>query len=433
MNFISIPNPNPLSNFNSIPEKVTDNSLPWSNLKLINSPTEELTPVLIVPGLGGSRIYDTPKSDLVWVRLLHADTRFRQVVLGKMNKETQWYEPFDPNVKVSTDLGDETSWSGLNAISKLNPYVYTRYGPFEDIFYFYDMINSLISRGYEPGKNLFGAPYLFFQSNDHPRIQQQLSMQIDSIHVLCGKKLMIVSHSMGGLVTKLAWARDPKWFESRVDTWITMGTPFQGAMGTVTSAMLQGYYFGPVYPDTCQVFSLTSPAIHQLMGDFQFNWEPVPYVQWIDSKTGETRKVNYIDFPDLITKVTKNVKIEIDSVSHATPFDKNAFELALQVRQKLNDFKPSADTLVKFYSIYSQGEDTPYSVVYDDPIDESDLASPHKFHTTYISGDSTVPLQSAQADNLPAVERWVFTDVRHANIQKQKWSINKVLELLGTF
>ncbi|KAJ1477882.1 hypothetical protein T484DRAFT_1819535 [Baffinella frigidus] len=143
-----------------------------------------------------------------------------------------------------------------------------------------------------------------------------------------GRKVSLVTHSMGGLVAKYpelfesaveAWitVSYPELFESAVEAWITVSCPHQsglfesaveawiavscphqGAGGKIFMEFLQGYNLGniviglvnarvtghadaeancPRYEDAKRL-ALESPAVYELLPQETFPWKNPPYV-----------------------------------------------------------------------------------------------------------------------------------------------------------
>lgn len=55
-----------------------------------------------------------------------------------------------------------------------------------------------------------------------------LKKKLESIHAQTGKKVSIITHSMGGLVVKSFLALNEIFFKEHVSSWIAIAAPFRG-------------------------------------------------------------------------------------------------------------------------------------------------------------------------------------------------------------
>jgi triacylglycerol esterase/lipase EstA (alpha/beta hydrolase family) len=71
------------------------------------------------------------------------------------------------------------------------------------VYHFHDMIDMLINCGYEKGTTLFGYGYDFRQSNRIDKAMVGLRTKLETAYKASGgKKVTIISHSMGGLLVR---------------------------------------------------------------------------------------------------------------------------------------------------------------------------------------------------------------------------------------
>ncbi|KAF2286833.1 hypothetical protein GH714_031307 [Hevea brasiliensis] len=200
-------------------------------LKLIKKESQpyvdsNLDPVLLVPGIAGSilKAMDTDnckRDERVWVRILRADYKFR----------TKLWSRFDPSTGKTVSLDPKTSILvpedryGLYAIDVLDPdLVIGR----DCVYYFHDMIVEMIKWGFQEGKTLFGFGYDFRQSNRLPETMECFATKLESVYIASGgKKINIISHSMGGLLVKCFMSLHSDIFEKYVKNWIAIAAPFR--------------------------------------------------------------------------------------------------------------------------------------------------------------------------------------------------------------
>ncbi|KAH7569555.1 hypothetical protein JRO89_XS06G0185200 [Xanthoceras sorbifolium] len=358
-----------------------------------------LDPVLLVPGIAGSVLKavdtDNGKDERIWVRIIGADYKFRTKLclycwLFMCLAHSASYSvlplgllwpgggimpvvphcmctscktvSLDPNTNI---MVPEDRY-GLFAIDVLDPDLIIGR---ECVYYFHDMIVEMIKWGFQEGKTLFGFGYDFRQSNRLPETLEQFAAKLEAVYNASGgKKINVISHSMGGILVKCFMCLHSDIFEKYVKNWIAIAAPFQGAPGYIMSTLLNGMSFVEGWE---QNFFISKWSMHQL--------------------------VNY------------------DGVTMPLPLNMEILKWADETRKILSRAKvPSS---VKFYNIYGINLETPHSVCYGSentpvtvleelpfiqvlPVDAD--TSP-----TYVcvDGDGTVPAESAKADGLNAEAR----------------------------
>ncbi|KAK2986857.1 hypothetical protein RJ640_005789, partial [Escallonia rubra] len=98
----------------------------------------------------------------------------------------------------------------------------------DSVYYFHDMIFEMIRWGYKEGKTLFGFGYDFRQSNRFEETLDCLAAKLESAYTASGgKKIIVISHSMGGLLVKCFMSLRSNIFEKYVKNWIAIAAPFQ--------------------------------------------------------------------------------------------------------------------------------------------------------------------------------------------------------------
>lgn len=158
--------------------------------------------VVLVSGMGGSVLHarrrSNPRFDLrVWVRILRADADFRKYLWSLYNPDTGYVEPLDDDVEIVVPEDDH----GLFAIDILDPSWFVEILHLSMVYHFHDMIDMLVDCGYKKGTTLFGYGYDFRQSNRIDKVMVGLRAKLETAYkVSGGKKVNIISHSMGGLL-----------------------------------------------------------------------------------------------------------------------------------------------------------------------------------------------------------------------------------------
>ncbi|XP_048228883.1 lecithin-cholesterol acyltransferase-like 4 isoform X2 [Ricinus communis] len=317
-----------------------------------------LDPVLLVPGIAGSILHavddNSDKSvERVWVRILRADYKFRTKLWSRFDPSTGKTVSLDPktNIVVPQDR------YGLHAIDILDPDLIIGR---ECVFYFHDMIVEMIKWGFEEGKTLFGFGYDFRQSNRLPETLESFAKKLELVYKASGgKKINIISHSMGGLLVKCFMSLHSDIFEKYVKNWIAIAAPFRGAPGYIASTFLNGMSFVEGWE---QNFFISKWSMHQLVN---YEGEDVPL-----------------------------------------PFNVEILKWANETHRLLSSSKVPSQ--VKFYNIYGINLETPHSVCYgSEEAPVTDVQELRFFQPTYVcvDGDGTVPAESAKADGLSAEAR----------------------------
>ncbi|KAG0544434.1 hypothetical protein BDA96_02G275300 [Sorghum bicolor] len=377
-------------------------------------------PVLLVSGMGGSvlnaRRKSNPKFDLrVWVRILFANLDFKKYLWSLYNADTGYVESLDDDVEIVVPEDDH----GLFAIDILDPSWFVELLHLSMVYHFHDMIDMLINCGYEKGTTLFGYGYDFRQSNRIDKAMAGLRTKLETAYKTSGgKKVNLISHSMGGLLVRCFMSMNPDVFTKYVNKWICIACPFQGAPGCINDSLLTGLQF--VYGFESFFFVsrwamhqllVECPSIYEMLPNPEFKWREKPIIQvWRKDpeKDGIVELVQYeaTDCVSLFEEALRNNELTYNGKKVALPFNMSVFKWATKTRQILDNAElPDS---VSFYNICGTSYETPYDVCYgseSSPIgDLSEVC-----HTvpayTYVDGDGTVPTESARADGFSAKER----------------------------
>ncbi|XP_024990820.1 phospholipase A(1) LCAT3 isoform X2 [Cynara cardunculus var. scolymus] len=321
----------------------------------------DLDPILLVSGVGGTILNSKPKSwfgltTRVWVRILLADLEFRKRVWSLYNPDTGYTEALDDSSDIVVPQDDY----GLYAIDILDPSFWIKCLHMTDVYHFHDMIDMLVKCGYKKGTTLFGFGYDFRQSNRIDQAMDGLKEKLETAYKAAGgRKVNLISHSMGGLLVSCFISLHSDVFSKYVKKWITIATPFQGAPGCINDSLLTGLQF---VEGLESYFFVSRWSMHQLL---EYNKKTIPL-----------------------------------------PFNSSIYAWASSTRDMLNNVQLPLG--IAFYNIYGTSMETPFDVCYGsetDPIkDPSEIC-----HTmpeySYVDGDGTVPAESAMADGFAAIER----------------------------
>ncbi|GKV36873.1 hypothetical protein SLEP1_g44959 [Rubroshorea leprosula] len=377
-----------------------------------------LDPVLLVPGIAGSILKavdnENGRDERVWVRILAADYKLR----------TKLWSRFDPSTGKTVSLDQKTSIVvpedryGLYAIDMLDPDLILGR---ECVYYFHDMIVEMLNWGFQEGKTLFGFGYDFRQSNRFQDTLKHLAEKLESVYEASGgKKINIITHSMGGLLVKCFMCLHSDIFEKYVKNWIAIAAPFRGAPGYVASTFLNGMSFVDGWEQNFFVSKwsmhqllIECPSIYELMPCPDFNWQHDPVLEiWREKQDieGNSKIILESFHPneniDIFKEALSSNTVDYDGESIPLPFNLEILKWADETHKLLSNAKLPSQ--VKFYNIYATNLETPHSVCYgseDSPV--TDLQQLRFFLPKYIcvDGDGTVPTESAKADGLNAEAR----------------------------
>ncbi|KAK9159464.1 hypothetical protein Syun_005805 [Stephania yunnanensis] len=383
---------------------------------------EALDPVLLVSGIGGSILNSRDKKSKgeirVWVWLFLADLEFRKKAWSIYNPKSGYTECLDKNSEVVVPEDDY----GLYAIDILDPSWFVKLFHLSEVYHFHDMIDMLVGCGYKKGTTLFGYGYDFRQSNRIDKALDGLKVKLSTAYKASGgRKVNIISHSMGGLLVLCFLSLHHDVFSKYVNKWITIACPFQGAPGCINDALLTGLQFVHGFEShffvsrwTMHQLLIECPSIYEMLPNPTFTWKKQPQIHvWRKQPEGEEKtlpvKVESYGPNDsfaLFAEALKNNKLNYNGNTVPLPFNFSILKWAIGTRQVFENARlPDG---VKFYNIYGTSHNTPFDVCYGSeasPI--KDL--PQICHTmpvyTYVDGDGTVPAESVKADGFAATAR----------------------------
>lgn len=176
-----------------------------------------LTPILLIPGIGGSILYTDIPGDpgrRIWIAYRNAE-QLAEYLVG-FNHSV--YTKYDDN--------------GLHSIDTLNPDLYIG---IDHVRYFSTIIQKLRDIGYVSGINLFGHPYDWRLSVRDISKEERLNFLIKRYNPI------IVSHSMGSLVVA-DYIRNNG--NADITAWVSIAGPLRGAAGQILKAFVDGYNLG---------------------------------------------------------------------------------------------------------------------------------------------------------------------------------------------
>ncbi|KAG6647503.1 hypothetical protein CIPAW_07G083300 [Carya illinoinensis] len=405
----------------------------------------DVDPVLLISGMGGSILHSKKKKfgfeTRVWVRILLADLEFKKKVWSVYNPTTGYTETLDDDTEILVPDDDY----GLYAIDILDPSLVMKLLHFTEVYHFHAMIDMLVKCGYKKGTTLFGYGYDFRQSNRIDKLMEGLKTKLKAAHQASGgRKVNIISHSMGGLLVLCFMSLHNEVFSKYVNKWICIACPFQGAPGCINDSLLTGLQFVEGFESfffvsrwTMHQLLVECPSIYEMLANPEFNWKKQPEIQvWRKHSTDEETSVDLesygpIESITLFEEALRDNELNYDGKMVALPFNFEILKWAAGTRQVIYDAKLPDGFC--FYNIYGTSFDTPFDVCYGSetsPIEDLSEICHSMPQYSYVDGDGTVPAESAKADGFDAVER-VAVAASHRGVLQDKTVFKYVQKWLG--
>ncbi len=343
-------------------------------------PAPEKTPVILIPGIGGSELQVT--ADTVWSEPDGHGGVYNHLYSAGEKVWVNEPEAIKPGNDDYFDIlrmnPDGTSQAQVGITGEIYSGAYQ------------EAINFFIENGYELNKTLFLFPYDW--RLDIRLTTPLLHQKILSIKQHTGaEKVNIVAHSMGGLVARNYISNEER--AVHVEKLFTLGTPHLGAVDSfkaLTYGTCMKYQVGPVCftlnPDEMIDVTHNMVSAHQLTPSEEYfnfysdldSFHPYPFADERDMDgNGVTGSLNYAETKELLTNLGHNTSLYQQS----------------EALHELDVNLPVTNG-VRVINIVGSGKPTLGQIVEKNVIDFLGIIIP-KRDEIVINGDGTVPLFSA--------------------------------------
>lgn len=223
-------------------------------------------PVILIPGIGGSRLEaeEKGKTTEIWLGLGDSliginDPKHRRLLsLEPVKPNSVDVQPRERGVTIYPERADE----GFSAIE------YLSYSPLDPVRnmteQYYSMVKKLEKTGYRKHRTMFAMPYdwRYSSTKNSTYLKQKIDLALQRSGA---RQVHLVVHSMGGLLVRETLLSNIS-YQSKVNRIVYMGTPFLGSPRAY-QAIRFGYNFSIPWMDeeTGKIISEYAPAVYELL------------------------------------------------------------------------------------------------------------------------------------------------------------------------
>jgi len=375
---------------------INNNSMSFTPLPIYQAPVPVVattTPVIIVPGIMGSKLLeDNPVDNLIWPNTIQIVASISDDFLDFLKMDT------DGN-SINTNVITGTILKTLN-----------------DTDYFDGLFNSLSTSGYEENVDLFENPYdwrldiLKIASDIEANAVLSLKEKIDQIKTERGvTKVNLVAHSMGGLLVK-KYLKD--YGGDSVEKFIDIGTPHNGSPSAY-KILMHGDNLGVskflglinINGNRIKEISQNMPAVYQLLPSQKY-FETADSNYYVFDGVNNSQRLNFSQTKEHMASQGRNSAL----VERADAFHQEIDNLdpATYGVDTYNFVGCGTPTIGQFYLL--EGGDHPI------------------YNIKMINGDGTVPLKSAEAMN--ALKTYYVKNAQHALMSSTSGVKDLIAEIL---
>lgn len=343
--------------------------------------------VVVIPGIGGSELADSSGKRVYGASVSCVVARLCEPSVLDRNNELTPVGLVGPHSLVAKQL--VTGYDGLlNGITKelgLSPGRVVTAG------------EDLVDRD----ATVVAFPY------DFRRSVEQIANDLDRVvrERAQGRRVVLVAHSMGGLVAAWWWAFLSEGID--VDQIITLGTPYRGAAKAL-DVLVNGMHVGPL---------AVPSALSETLRSWDSVYDLLPHYQVLEGNA-ESKYPH-----DLSPVITKTVDGFSDKARQAYRENRRLHE-AMAAKVAESGRNP-------FTAYYSQGHATLGRASIDDRTDRLVVAkgNPHLIPQSWEGGDGTVPVFSTIPDVLEdEVSRWRRLRGKHQDLVEERTVFDHVSE-----
>ena len=322
-----------------------------------NSPEEDQDPIIIIPGIMGSRLFkdeivNDKLTDCIWPPDIHEVPTLE--FMQSLAIQNQLYVRPPVNI-TNLQPGD---WE-LGAQDNLSDLVYELHNSF-------------------PNRDIYVFSYDWRKSN-----KESADLLDEFIQSLGTEKVDIVAHSMGGIVTSKYIKRHGT---MKLDKIITCGTPYEGSVEAIDAVVNFEVLRGDkeTIDNILGVFGLNSYIKNRFPGIAELTPTQNYYNRWPMYRDNQSDPISFAEYQEKLNSI----------------FYKSVYSDAYDFQQSLHNENTDYNVLLgydKSYFLVGTGKYTLRSVKFDswlDDIDNDTFAD--EFSDVYYTnaGDGTVPLYS---------------------------------------